>query len=459
MSEKIVSQNIQNCFVLLCITNTDFLKTASLSIPAEYFGSTISERIVQVCYDFYDKFKQAPQNHFYDEMVEVLANEEPEKKDLFYAYIEQLNGMETPSHTYVLSRMNDFIRAREFKKAALEFVKLAEDGDFDTAREIMTEALKVGARFEDEALHYFDREQPLWASDSDDGQLLITLGIPVLGNQVLLRRKQLVTILGGMKGKKSWWLCWLGREALKRGLKVLFVSHELGAEEIERRFDMMFSGLVSRETYENVRFVGYGADGQEVHSEVRTVGALPDNIDQVMKARRVIKSYGGNLIIKKYPMATCSIGELERLLDHFEAFNNFVPDVLINDYPTIMRLPRSQDELRHQLNQAYMHHKRIADERNLLVITAAQTNKQGLEKAFISRKDIGEDQRILANVDLIVAVSQTDTMEEGNQMRVSIMAARSDKDHLHCMVSNNIAIGQVVVDSWIPEERHEDEDE
>ncbi len=107
---------------------------------------------------------------------------------------------------------------------------------------------------------------------------------------------------------------------------------------------------------------------------------------------------------------------------------------------------------RDKIDEIYGEHKRLADERNILVLTASQTNREGLEKAHLSKKHIAEDIRILANTDMIIAVSQTPEMERSSQMRVFVMSGRSEQDNFGCLVSQNIPIGQVVVDSWWPNE-------
>jgi len=115
-----------------------------------------------------------------------------------------------------------------------------------------------------------------------------------------------------------------------------------------------------------------------------------------------------------------------------------------------MKLPLGDTSAhRDRLNRCYIEHKQIADERNLLIIVPSQTTRDALEKARLSRKDFAEDIRKLANVDLVVALAQSENLAKEDRMRVMVMAARTDEDRFECLISQNIRIGQIVVDSWI----------
>ncbi len=457
MSDNVIGQHIQDCFVLLSITDTDFLRTARQCVHPSYFTSEITEKIIGLCYSYFDQFEQAPANHFHDEICRHLKDADEDEKELYIGYLNKINDMDLPSKTYVLSKISEFIKAREFQKGALQFAKLTEEGKFEEAEQLMTKVLKTGAQINDEALDYLAHDTPTYYN-TDVGEELISTGIERFGNRIMLRRKQLVCILGGGKGKKSWWCQHLGAQGLLAGLRILYISHELSAEEIEMRYDMMFGTLVSREAYSDVEFVTTNEQGQVTDRETRNIDTV-FNLEAVREGRRVIQRYGGKLLIKKYPPTVCSMGEMNRYLDALETFNGFVPDIIINDYPDIMKLPGGENtERRDKLNDIYLQHKRIADERNILMIIVSQTNRAGLEKARISKKDFAEDIRKLANVDLVLAVGQNRIMEQEHRMRVHVLGGRTEEDGFGCLVSQNIRIGQVVVDSWFERDGGEQND-
>jgi hypothetical protein len=440
----------------LAITDTKFISTSRRCIKPQFFSSKVTEDVIQLCYNYFDQFQEAPSDHFQDEIVRFLKDREVDEKKLYTKYLNKVVDMDIPSRDYVLSRINNFIKAREFSTSAIEFVKLTEKGNFEEARQLMMHALRSGVESFETGIRYLDNDLPTYYN-SDKGQELMNLGIESMGDLVMLKRRQVVCILGGGKGKKSWFCIHLAGHAISNGLKVLYISHEMTETEVEMRFDMMFGGLVSREAYKNVKFLEIDSEG-EVVSESKKVIDTVYKSRKVKRARRAVKKLGGDLIIKKYPMGSCTMGELDRYLDHLEVFESYVPDVIINDYPDIMKLPGGPSEERNAINRCYIDHKRIADERNILMIIPSQTNREALEKAYLSKKDFAADIRKLANVDLVVALAQSRDLARENRMRITALAARSDEDNISCMVSQNIRIGQAVVDSW-REKRKEDDEE
>ena len=221
---------------------------------------------------------------------------------------------------------------------------------------------------------------------------------------------------------------------------------------------MMFSGLVSREAYSRVSFVDRDESGRIIAANTEHVNTTED-IAAVQAGRQAIQRFGGKLVIKKYPMGLCTVGEFERYLDYLEVFMGFIPDIVVNDYPDIMELPGSPAEIeRNKINICYKHMKRIVDQRNILMLVPSQTNREALEKPYLGKKDFAEDIRKLANCDLIIGLAQSKELTRANCQRVSIIGGRSDEDGFNCLISQNIRIGAVVVDSWF-ERDDEDTDE
>jgi len=137
------------------------------------------------------------------------------------------------------------------------------------------------------------------------------------------------------------------------------------------------------------------------------------------------------------------MGEIERYLDWLETNHGFIPDILINDYVEKMK-GMSGDRSRDAINEAYIQHKRIADERNIVVITMSQVPRQSLEKSIISQRDApAEDARKLGNVDIGLFFGQTREQEQSNRMNVWVLVGRSQKMAFGCTTVVNKAIGQL----------------
>jgi hypothetical protein len=258
--------------------------------------------------------------------------------------------------------------------------------------------------------------------------------------------------MGAFKGKKSWNLIHIGKSAILQGLKVLHVSHELSLSEMEERYDMTFGSLVDGKEGprkwpldKNNPIGDWTVECTQLENNnlLSVTFSRPTiyNNAAVRKARQRVGALGGSLILKKFPSGTCSMNELENYITYLEKFENFHPDVLINDYVEKMDLGNS-DELRHRINDSYLAHKKIADDRNILVVTASQVTRNAIRAPKIRKEHFSEDIQKAGNVDLALAICQTDYEIERDIGKMYVVANRSGAEDVWCQFGMCINMGQ-----------------
>lgn len=452
-----VSQRIQDAFVFLSITDEKFLKIARRSIKSKWFSSQVTEDIIDLCYSYLDQFGAAPCDHLHDELVRSLNGKDNDTKQLYIEYLTRLQGIEPPNREYVISRINSFVKAREFEESAIKFVQLTKEEKFDEARNLMMNTLRAGIQEEDVGIKYLESEPTYTEEGEDDGDFLIPVGIPTIDERLPrgLRRTDFVVILGGYKAGKSWACNHFGKEAMLRGKRVLHISHENSAKEVEMRYDMSFGAMRSFGDNPYVQVEEIDDDGNLLKSERVEVPSVFD-VAKVIQIRKRIARFGGELIIKKYPMGQCDIHEIRRYLDYLETFEGFIPDVVINDYVEKMKLPTGEWR-RDGINEVYMQSKGIADERGLLMITVSQATRDALEREFLGPKDFAEDIRKLGDVDLAIGISRTRAQAETRRMQLYIIANRHGQMNFGCKMANNFDIGQFCVADWALKQLKTDE--
>ena len=447
MEQQIITnQHLQDSFLYLAITDTEFCNLVSGQVLPKFFSSSITEDCVELCLNYFARYKQAPKDHFHDEIVHHIQDYSDEEKEAYANYIIYIQKM-SPNKPYVLRRINDFVKAREYEEAALDFADMVSEGKFDEAQDRMYHALKVGIEKEEVGLRYFTDISNL-NERGHTPEYLMGTGLAALDKKIGgFRRGYLVVYLGGNKAGKTWALMHVAKTALEKGLKVLHISHEVSLEEMETRYDMMLGVCGDRNIGQYIEYFDYNEKNNELEKIRARVHSVFDK-NAIRKTRKVVRRFGGDLIIKKYPPGLCSTFEINRYLSYLERFENFVPDVLINDYADIMMLPSPKDQLRHRINQVYIWMKGLADERNILVVTASQVNRQALQKEYVSQKDIAEDIRKIANVDAALAICQTESMEKMGIARMAVIAGRSVPQNIYCSFSMCLGIGQFAISSW-----------
>lgn len=446
--DNYITQRIQDDFVFLSITDAKFLSLVRNSVKPRHFSSKITEDIINVCYSYYDQFKTSPGDHFRDEIVRFLDGKDNDKRSPYIEYLERLQKMDPPNKDYVISRINEFVRTREFEDAAIKFVNLTKNGKYDEARNLMYSALKSGIQKEEVGLKYLSVNTPTYyAGEGDGNEYLMPLGIDELDSKLPrgLRRTDFVCLLGNFKGGKSWFCSFLGKEGILRGLNVLHISHENSAEDTEMRYDMSFGGLKSYGD-EYAELEDIDDEGNVISREKVKVGSVFDK-NRVMQIRKRVRRFGGQLIIKKYPMGFCTMDEIRRYLDYLETFENFTPDIILNDYVEKMKLSTDESR-RNEIDNIYVQSKGIADERKLLMVTVSQSTRDAQEKKVLGKKDFAEDIRKLGNVDLAIGISRTKIQSSQNRMQAIILANRHGPQDFGCVLATNFNIGQFHIKSW-----------
>jgi len=436
MKDSVISQRMVDAFVFLAITDTSFLKVVRGVVQPKHFKNSTVRDVIKICYNFFDVTNSAPKDHLHDELVIALGSKKTEQKEFVLTYLEKIQKIAAPNKEYVLSRINKYVQAIEFEDAAVKFIDIASKGNFEQARELMQRALKIGITQEDTGIEYFDAVCPTYLTEEKESGFLMPLGLNILDERLPrgIRRTDFVCILGGFKGKKSWSCINLGEVALFHGLKVVHITHELSGEDTEMRYDMAINQLCS------------DPPGSRIDTWEQRVDTV-HNIPLVMKGRKNLAVHGGNLIIKKYPMGRCTMGEINRYLDYLITYKGFMPDIVINDYVEKMFIPDGAK--RHDvINDMYLESKGIADERKLGMITVSQVNRAALQKAVMEQGDTAEDIRKVGNVDLMLAISQSKAQRRANIMQAWVLANRHGEQFFGCAFNSNLKVGQLVMDCW-----------
>lgn len=421
---------------------------ARMGIKPGFFSSQVTKDIIKICYSYYDTFSEAPDNHLYDELVGWLGKADEDKKSNYFNYVTRICEMTPPNKEYVISSFSRFVQAREWEESLIEVVPLVERGEFEVVREILQKAMKSGISSEEVGIEYPGNWPPAYYENVGFRDVICPTGIPIIDNGIKgIRRTQLTCVFAGYKVGKTWACIQFANEALQHGRKVLELSHEASAEEVEMRHDMLRGSLVSEETGEDVEFYEYDENGSKVGSRYEARGSVFDE-DLVMRVRDGVRKQGGQAIIKKYPMGTCSIGEIERYLDWLEVFKHFIPDMLISDYVEKMKLPKATQD-RDQINEAYINLKRIGDERKIAVVTASQIKTKFLESDTISEAGApAGDARKLGNIDLGLFFGMSRPMARRGLMQAFVLVNRTGPQKFGCIVSRNLKVGQFALDCW-----------
>ncbi len=162
---------------------------------------------------------------------------------------------------------------------------------------------------------------------------------------------------------KSHLLTHFGAQALLQGKNVLHYTFELNERAVGVRYDSHLLGIDSIDCY--------------------------DHKEQIKKYYEDNAETLGRLKIKYYPTGTATINTLRAHIDKL-ANEGFRPDVLVIDYAGIMRSTEKYELLRLELKKIYEELRGFANEVDIPVWTASQSNKEGANKDYVDLTNMAE---------------------------------------------------------------------
>jgi intein/homing endonuclease len=179
---------------------------------------------------------------------------------------------------------------------------------------------------------------------------------------------------------------------------------------------------------------------------------LPNTRKEIKKFQRV---FGKDLLrIISFPAYSATMADVEDQLDELERVEGFIPDVIITDYASIIRPEQKYGDPRHEVDDVFKAHKRLAQTRSALVVTGAQSlgvGRSALKKDMQDEGDIGVNAYILAHVDIMMTLDQTPEEKEKGIWRMGVIEHRWKQfnKRRQVMALQQLELGMPVLDTEI----------
>lgn len=211
----------------------------------------------------------------------------------------------------------------------------------------------------------------------------ISTGWPVLDKYLGggYERKTITTFIAPTGAGKSMFLVNAAAALIAQGLNVLYVTLEMADYKIGLRTDSWFSGLSIDDS------------------------SKPENREKVKSAIR--ERVRGRFIIKEWPTKRATVETIRSHVQRLKQTKGFKPDVVLVDYPDLLKAVKSYGEKRHELEGNYEELRGLAQEENCVMIVADQTNRGGLDAELVTISAIAEAYAKATVCDLIMTISRS----------------------------------------------------
>lgn len=447
----------ENLLVLLTF-DKDRHKIIRGTVEPQLFGGIYKEVVVRI-YDYIDKFKEPPAEHIADLLEDKLSSENKREarqyKDILVSLSEMREGVNAE---YVMSQLEAFVRRQSLRSIAVDLAKALQkdtEESLEEADRLIKSASNQSLKVFDPGLRMSDIDRTL--SFLNETSHAFPTGIPEFDRRGFgPTRKEMLLYLADTKTGKTWAMVHLAKMALMGNLRTVHITLEMSEEKVAQRYTQAFFAIAKRKEEFEVYKFNKGKDNDRFDYEqvkVKPRMSFDDpNIEK--KLRKELQKWQSrmldNIIIKQFPTGKLTVGELEAYLDNLEATERFTPDLLIVDYPDLMKLSvGAGGQYRHGLSETYKNLRGVAVARNAALACPTQGNRDAAKAKFVSRTNVSEAYSKIADADIVMAYSQTAFEKEQGLARLSIIAGRNDEDNITVVLSQSYAIGQYSIDSIV----------
>jgi len=453
-----VQESILTCIAFGSDDNSTFVST---TIDVVYLDQPLSD-IAAKCIAFRRKYKQPPgMQHIDDVFADILENTDSKQRSSYQRILNAMIRLEKNLNTkFIADLVHDFNRRRAQRlaihKAAQVYQDDKSDNTTDMIDEIFRAALRDGSMLqrnrgftlrEPEALGFLDRSVNTFCP----------IGIEQFDNVGLhpAKKEMLLFIAARNKGK-SQFLHHCGKLAAHKGWKVVHYTLENSAEmSAMRYFQSFYSGVKRPGNFPVTRFESISNNKTDlVASEFKPLftvypGDLGDNKNPThdFLAYKQEKDYKlNNIRVKHYPTGMLSFDQFQRDLDEMDLIDHFTPDLVMIDYPQMMKLRRGENDWTH-LEELAIQLRGSAIERNYALVVPQQGNRASESAQTVYGHHGGGSIGMLAVADNAITYSQTPAEEKHGVARLYAQKVRNDQARFTILITQHYPSGQFCLDS------------
>ena len=300
---------------------------------------------------------------------------------------------------YILNEVETFCRRSAIQAAILAAPKLAELGDFGKIEMNLKDAMAVSLNKDLGIDYHEDPETRL--RNMMIQQAVISSGYADMDKLIELGRKELLLFMGGSGTGKSVHMSNLAINLKKQNYNGIYFTLELSEERVARRHDGMETNVAQHDIYNKIT---------KIASDLERIGEK-----------------SGNLHIKRLPESTTNANHIRAYLKEFQQAKGFTPDYIVVDYMDLMTSNQKISAENLFVKDKYVAEelRSIANEYNLLVISASQMNRAAIKADDIDQSNIAGGISKINTCDNLIAIIQTDAMKAAGECMLKIVKSRN----------------------------------
>lgn len=427
--------DFQNRIIYLATTDQIFMRRVAHLLRPEYFENPGNALFSRVILDHWKKYSSVLQ----DVPVIILAvknaaqsrvirpEDVAEVKEVIQRVFKEQDLLRSGAATalnasFVADQIASFAQTQAVISAIMKSADLIAKGsaEFDKIRKIVTDAVEVGLDEEEEGGEYFegiadrsrDRAQAVAGMLPPRG---ITTGNPYLDDLLYHKgfgRRELSVLMGGAKAGKTMALIEFATAAALANKNVLYVTLEVSRGIIGERMDARYSEVAMKD--------------------------LVPNFDEVNKKVEALAASGsiGKLWVSEFPSGSLTPAKLRALLERHKA-KGWVYDMVVVDYADIMAPDYRTNDPIENSKWVYIGLRAIAQEWNIALLTATQSNREGFKAVVAKAEHVSEDFNKVRIADLFISINSTEEERKDGKARLFFAASRNQASGMSVFIEQD----------------------
>ena len=393
------------------VNDEEYTRQVMPFVKEDYFTQPDQKLVFKIIGEYFEKYNALPAPEAL--LIEINSVGGFDEKTVKSAVdiVSSFEGKEVDE--WLIDQTETFCQDKAIYNAIMSGINIIEkdpDGKGQLPG-LLQEALQVsfdnsvGHDFEEDAdarHDFYNKVESKLPVDLDMLKKITKDGIPT---------KTLNIIMAGTGVGKSLFMCHMACANMLEGKNVLYITMEMAEERIAERLDANLLDVTMEQ-----------------------LGDLPKHSYQ-KKMDRLMKTCTGKIVIKEYPTASANANHFRHLLQELRTKKNFKPDVIYIDYLNIcasFRIRGGANAGSYAIVKAIAEELRgLAVEFNVPIISATQTNRAGFSSSDIGLEDTSESFGLPATADFMLAISQTEELEQLNQYMVKQLKNRYADPNFH----------------------------
>ena len=407
--------DIEKLLLKKALVDKKWMNILSETFDKRFFKLPYMSLVVDLTIRFYKKYSSMPSQKALTAMVKAYAAKyQNENIDLSVVneLFHEMNSLDLQIPDDALnSNLKEFIRRNAFYNALYDNASLLKD-DGSGYDEVVTKCLENFDRVQkltfndtDLGMNYFDKDAMArhWEYIKNPEAKISTgwQSIDVYTHGGFLKDGRSLYLIMAQAGLgKSLFLSNLAVNFLKQGLSVVVISLEMSEDVYAQRFD--------------------------AHISKKDINHLQD--DEQTTIQRITKFYEehptSNLYIKEYPPKSVTCNDIRAYLENLKT-NGHKFDAIIVDYLNLVKSGTKTDNMFVDGLDVSEKLRAISYEMHCPVISAIQTNTEGMNNENVGMENISQSRGIAFTADFLMALFQIipDDRENG-MIRARILKNR-----------------------------------